>query len=81
MDFKFKTSKLYKYVREDNSLCYSIYSDYMKYPVFERLEKQRSINPANIRFFVNVAKLIIPAKIGVEQGLEAKANKTPIKKG
>ena len=25
------TSKLYKYVREENSLCYSIYSDYVKY--------------------------------------------------
>ena len=32
-------------------------------------------------FFDNVAKPIIPAKIGVEQGLEAKANKEPIKNG
>ena len=44
-------------------------------------EKQRSIKPAKKIFFVNVAKLIIPAKIGVEQGLAAKANKIPIKKG
>ena len=44
-------------------------------------EKQRSIKPAKRRFFDNVAKLIIPANIGVEHGLEAKANKIPTKKG
>ena len=43
-------------------------------------EKERSINPANSIFFVKVAKLMIPANIGVEQGLEAKANKIPTKK-
>ena len=31
--------------------------------------------------FDNVAKPIIPANIGVEQGLEAKANKEPTKNG
>ena len=44
-------------------------------------EKARSIDEAIKIFLLNVAKLIIPANIGVEQGLEAKANKTPIKKG
>ena len=32
-------------------------------------------------FLVNAAKLIIPAKIGVEQGLAANANNTPTIKG
>ena len=31
--------------------------------------------------FDKTAKLIIPAKIGVEQGLEARANNVPIKNG
>ena len=44
-------------------------------------EKQNNIKEDKIIFFVNVAKLIIPAKMGVEQGLDAKANKIPIKNG
>lgn len=44
-------------------------------------EKHNNIKEAVRMFFVSVAKLIIPAKIGVEQGLEAKANKVPTKKG
>ena len=44
-------------------------------------EKTRSIKEAVKMFLLKVAKLIIPANIGVEQGLDAKANKTPIKKG
>lgn len=44
-------------------------------------EKQRSINEARIMFLLNVANPIIAAKIGVEHGLAAKANNTPIKRG
>ena len=44
-------------------------------------ENNKSINPARAILLLNAAKLIIPAKIGVEQGLTAKANKTPTKKG
>ena len=44
-------------------------------------EKRNNIKTALKMFFDNVAKPIIPAKIGVEQGLEAKANKEPIKNG
>lgn len=44
-------------------------------------EKQRSIKPANKRFLLNAAKPIIPASIGVEQGLAAKANRIPTIKG
>ena len=43
--------------------------------------KKKSISPERASFLVRVAKPIIEAKIGVEQGLAAKANKSPIKKG
>ena len=45
------------------------------------IEKQKSINPANIRFLLRAAKLIMPANIGVEQGLAANANNAPIING
>ena len=45
------------------------------------IENKNNIKAAKTMLFVNVAKLIIPAKIGVEQGLEAKAKRTPIIKG
>ena len=44
-------------------------------------EKNKSIKPARNILFDKVAKPIIPANIGVEQGLEAKANNEPTKNG
>ena len=44
-------------------------------------EKNRSISPARAIFLLNAAKLIIPANIGVEQGLTANAKSIPTKKG
>ena len=44
-------------------------------------ENKSNIETARIMFLVNVAKLIMLAKTGVEHGLEARANKAPIIKG
>ncbi len=43
--------------------------------------KRNSIKAAYAIFFDRVAKLIIPAKIGVEQGVVARAKRAPIKSG
>ena len=44
-------------------------------------ENKNNIKIAKTIFLDNVANPIIPSKIGVEQGLDAKANKEPIKNG
>ena len=44
-------------------------------------EKHKSIKPAKIKFLLKAAKLMIPAKIGVEQGLDANAKSIPTIKG
>ena len=45
------------------------------------IEKRKSIKEASTRFFDKTAKLIIPARTGVEQGLEESAKIIPIIKG
>lgn len=44
-------------------------------------ENKKSINAAYTMFALIEATAIIPARIGVEQGVEAKANINPSKKG
>ena len=45
------------------------------------IENKNNIKEASTILFVKVAKLIIPAKIGVEQGLDANANNIPTIRG